>query len=78
MGGSPPYYWANWALVCCQMLLGMGPLGHMTTLIFCFEEVIAHVRVVIHGLAHLIFPTWTYCFDAKPLLLLSRPITSFL
>ena len=56
----------------------MGPLGHMTTLIFCFVKVIEYVRVVVHGLARLIFPTWTYSFDRKPLLLISIPMTSFL
>ena len=78
MGGSPPSFWAIWALGWCSMLLGMGPLGHMTTLIFFLVEVIACVRVVIPRLAHLIFPTWTYCFDRKPLLWVSRPMMSFL
>ena len=50
----------------------------MATLIFFFIEVIVHVRVFIPILAHLIFPTWTYCFDAKPLLLVSRSMISFL
>ena len=40
--------------------------------------VIARVRVVIPGLAHLIFPSWTYCFDRNPLFLLSRTMMSFL
>ena len=56
----------------------MDPLGHITTLIFCFVEVIVHVRVVIPGLAHFIFPTWTYCFHRRPLLPVSKPMTSFL
>ena len=50
----------------------------MATLIFWFDEVITHVRVVIPGLAHLIFPTWTYCLDAKNPLLVYAPMMPFL
>ena len=59
MGKTPPSCWAIWALGWCPVLLGMGPLGHMTTLIFCFVEVIARVRAVIADIAHLILFTWT-------------------
>ena len=50
----------------------------MATLIFCFVEVIVCVRVVIPVLANLNFPTWTYRFNAKPLLLISKPMMSSL
>ena len=50
----------------------------MATPIFFFVEAFVHVRIVIPSLAHLILPTWTYCFDAKPLLLVSRSMISFL
>ena len=77
MGGSPPSCWAIWALGWCSVLLWVGPFGHMTALIFCFVKVIVRVRVVIPDLAHLILPTWTYCFDRKPLFLVSRLMTPF-
>ena len=54
------------------------PLAHKATLIFCSIDVIAPVRIVIPNLAHLILPTWTYCFDGKPFLQVSRPMMPFL
>ena len=66
MGGSPFLYWVILPLGWCLVILGMGPLGHISTLIFVFVYVIVCVRFFIPSLSRLIFPSWTYCFNGKP------------